>query len=96
MDGGELFDRVVQKTFYSEEEARNAILVILKAVNFMHNRNIVHRDLKPGRFPSHSHVVHLLSDKYTLSHTYLLTMFEARLITITYTLISSARCPDSD
>ena len=36
MEGGELFDRVVQKTYYSEEEARNAILVILKAVNFMH------------------------------------------------------------
>ena len=39
--------RVVQKTYYSEEEARNAIVTILKAVNFMHSRNIVHRDMKP-------------------------------------------------
>jgi hypothetical protein len=36
--GGELFDRVVQKTYYSEDEARNAIATILKAVNFMHAR----------------------------------------------------------
>jgi serine/threonine protein kinase len=38
--GGELFDRVVQKTYYSEDEARNAIATILKAVNFMHARSV--------------------------------------------------------
>ncbi|GMI44563.1 hypothetical protein TrCOL_g2357 [Triparma columacea] len=47
MDGGELFDRIVQKSFYNEKEARNLVKILLEAINYMHERNIVHRDLKP-------------------------------------------------
>ena len=47
MDGGELFDRIVQKSFYNEKEARDLVKILLEAINYMHERNIVHRDLKP-------------------------------------------------
>lgn len=47
VDGGELFDRVVQKTFYNEKEARDAVLEGLSALNYMHGLGIVHRDIKP-------------------------------------------------
>lgn len=45
--GGELFDRISKKTFYTEREARDICLAILSAIKHCHDRNIVHRDLKP-------------------------------------------------
>ena len=47
LDGGELFDRIVKKTFYSEKEARDLVFTVLKAIKFCHDQHIVHRDLKP-------------------------------------------------
>lgn len=47
LDGGELFDRIVQKTYYNEKEARNLVLTLLLAIKYLHHKNIVHRDLKP-------------------------------------------------
>lgn len=47
LDGGELFDRIVKKTYYSEKEARDLVFTVLKAIKFCHDQNIVHRDLKP-------------------------------------------------
>lgn len=47
MKGGELFDRIVKKTQYSEKEARDVVRCILSAVEYFHNHDIVHRDLKP-------------------------------------------------
>lgn len=47
MMGGELFDRIVQKTFYSEKEARDTAVVLFKAIHFCHKRKVAHRDLKP-------------------------------------------------
>ena len=47
LDGGELFDRIVKKTYYSEKEARDLVFTILKAIKYCHDQNIVHRDLKP-------------------------------------------------
>lgn len=43
IDGGELFDRIVKKTVYTEKEARDLVVVCLNAIKFMHDRNIVHR-----------------------------------------------------
>lgn len=45
--GGELFDRLVTKTLYTEAMARELIIIIFKAIKYLHDRNIVHRDLKP-------------------------------------------------
>lgn len=47
MMGGELFDRIVQKTYYNEKEARDTALVLFKAIHFCHQRKVAHRDLKP-------------------------------------------------
>lgn len=47
VDGGELFDRIVQKTVYSENDARDLVVVLLRAIKYCHDLNIVHRDLKP-------------------------------------------------
>jgi len=46
-EGGELFDRIVEKTYYDEKEARSLSTILLKAIKFCHDRCIVHRDLKP-------------------------------------------------
>ncbi|KAF0688083.1 Aste57867_20244 [Aphanomyces stellatus] len=47
MEGGELFDRIVEKTFYTEKEARDLVQVLLNAIKYCHDHNVVHRDLKP-------------------------------------------------
>lgn len=47
VDGGELFDRIVKKTVYTELEARELVVVLLRAIKFCHDRHVVHRDLKP-------------------------------------------------
>lgn len=47
MRGGELFDRIVTKTFYNEKEARDVCKILFGALNYCHQHNIAHRDLKP-------------------------------------------------
>jgi serine/threonine protein kinase len=47
MEGGELFERIVKKTFYNEMDARGLVRILLDALAYLHNRNIAHRDLKP-------------------------------------------------
>jgi len=47
MFGGELFDRIVQKSFYNEKEARMTCKILLEAVAYCHKRHVAHRDLKP-------------------------------------------------
>jgi len=45
--GGELFEDIVAREFYSEVDASHCIQQILDAVRHCHENNIVHRDLKP-------------------------------------------------
>jgi Protein kinase domain len=47
MSGGELFDRIVQKSYYNEKEARDTCLVLFEALAFCHEHKVAHRDLKP-------------------------------------------------
>lgn len=47
LEGGELFDRIVKKSYYNEREARDLIKILLSAIRYCHDRNVVHRDLKP-------------------------------------------------
>lgn len=46
VQGGELFDRIVEKGSYTEQDASDLIKQILEAVDYLHGQGIVHRDLK--------------------------------------------------
>ncbi|XP_043912574.1 calcium/calmodulin-dependent protein kinase type II subunit gamma isoform X12 [Protopterus annectens] len=45
--GGELFEDIVAREYYSEADASQCIHQILESVNHIHQHDIVHRDLKP-------------------------------------------------
>ncbi|XP_042148183.1 calcium/calmodulin-dependent protein kinase type II delta chain isoform X7 [Ixodes scapularis] len=45
--GGELFEDIVAREYYSEADASHCIQQILESVNHCHMNNVVHRDLKP-------------------------------------------------
>jgi calcium/calmodulin-dependent protein kinase I len=43
LEGGELFDRIVKKTFYNEKEARDLVVILLNAMKYCHDRDVIHR-----------------------------------------------------
>ncbi|XP_074474533.1 calcium/calmodulin-dependent protein kinase type II subunit beta isoform X2 [Sebastes fasciatus] len=45
--GGELFEDIVAREYYSEADASHCIHQILDSVSYTHQHEIVHRDLKP-------------------------------------------------
>lgn len=49
-EGGELFDRIIDRGFFSEVDARTIFTQIMQAINYCHSKNISHRDLKPENF----------------------------------------------
>ena len=44
--GGELFDDIVAREFYSEKDASTCIQQILDSVAYCHKHDIIHRDIK--------------------------------------------------
>jgi calcium/calmodulin-dependent protein kinase I len=47
LEGGELFDMIVERGHFSEAEASRLIAKVVDAIAYLHSKNIVHRDLKP-------------------------------------------------
>eukprot|EP00698_Gefionella_okellyi_P004263 TRINITY_DN13956_c0_g1_i1.p1 TRINITY_DN13956_c0_g1~~TRINITY_DN13956_c0_g1_i1.p1 ORF type:complete len:420 (-),score=88.23 TRINITY_DN13956_c0_g1_i1:40-1227(-) len=45
--GGELFEQIVKRGHYSEEDARRIMAEIVSAVEYLHANGVVHRDIKP-------------------------------------------------
>jgi calcium-dependent protein kinase len=46
-EGGELFDMIVDKGNFNEDDGAWVMKQLLSAINYIHTNNIVHRDLKP-------------------------------------------------
>lgn len=46
-DGGEIFNKIIEYTYFSELLLRHVFFQLLDAIRFMHENHIVHRDIKP-------------------------------------------------
>jgi serine/threonine protein kinase len=45
MEGGDVFDRIIEMNNYTEKDARDLVRVLLEAVLYMHDSGVAHRDV---------------------------------------------------
>jgi len=64
-NGGDLFDRISEKKRYTEEEARQVLIQLLQAIQFLHEHNIIHR----GKHNNHTFIY-----TYTITIHYYITL----------------------
>ena len=55
--GGELFEDIVAREFYSEADASHCIQQILESVNHCHTNGVVHRDLKVPNYLNFKYLI---------------------------------------
>ena len=88
LNGGELFERLIEVKNFTESKASYIIKQVLMALNYMHNLNLMHRDIKPENILLVSHEIDNLQVK--LADFGFSTMFDPekglqlKLGTITY------------
>lgn len=46
-DGGEIFNKIIEYTYFSEQLAKHVFAQLLNSIRFLHQNNVVHRDIKP-------------------------------------------------
>jgi calcium-dependent protein kinase len=47
VEGGELFDRIIQEKSFTEDKAKEVMRQVLVGVEYLHSIQVVHRDIKP-------------------------------------------------
>lgn len=47
MRGGDLYDRLSEKSFYPENDARDLCKILFETMKYCHEKKVAHRDLKP-------------------------------------------------